>query len=245
MPEKIRDTFVVASDITPEEHVRMQAAMQAFVDNSMSKTINFPATATADDVEKAYFLAWKLGCKGITVYVAGTREQVVLETRETSTADKSRQSAEVSHEKAAPARGCMARRTRSRRRSAKRTSPSIATARMQPFEVFCNVGKAGSDTAAVSEAIGRLISLALRMPSPLSPTERWTGRRRNWAASAAADRWDLACSGVRSLPDGIAQALSRRPGAAARQNRKTKPTRSNCSCSRWATCVRSADTLRS
>jgi ribonucleoside-diphosphate reductase alpha chain len=84
VPEKIRDAFVVASDIIPEQHVRMQAALQAFVDNSMSKTINFSATATTEDVEQAYFLAWKLGCKGITVYVAGSREQVVLETRETS-----------------------------------------------------------------------------------------------------------------------------------------------------------------
>ncbi len=84
VPQAIRNTFVIASDITPEEHVRMQAAMQAFVDNSLSKTINFPPNATPQDVEKAYFLAWKLGCKGITVYVAGTREKVVLETKETA-----------------------------------------------------------------------------------------------------------------------------------------------------------------
>jgi ribonucleoside-diphosphate reductase alpha chain len=61
VPAEIRETFVTASDITPEEHVRMQGAMQAFVDNSLSKTINFPSTATAEDVSKAYFLAWKLG----------------------------------------------------------------------------------------------------------------------------------------------------------------------------------------
>ena len=86
VPDKLRDVFVVSQDITAEEHVRMQAAMQAFVDNSLSKTINFNAGATVDDVATAYRLAWKLGCKGITVYVTGSRETVVLETL--ATADK-------------------------------------------------------------------------------------------------------------------------------------------------------------
>jgi ribonucleoside-diphosphate reductase alpha chain len=79
VPQQIRDTFVVSADITAEEHVRMQAALQAFVDNSLSKTINFPADASVEDVATAYKLAWELGCKGITVYVTGSREKVVLE----------------------------------------------------------------------------------------------------------------------------------------------------------------------
>jgi ribonucleoside-diphosphate reductase alpha chain len=62
----------------------MQAAMQAFVDNSLSKTVNFPAGATVEEVAMAYKLAWKLGCKGITVYVTGSRQVVVLETNETA-----------------------------------------------------------------------------------------------------------------------------------------------------------------
>ncbi len=86
VPAGIRDTFVVSGDISADDHVRMQAAMQAFVDNSLSKTINFPPDATEEDVATAYLLAWKLGCKGITVYVTGSREKVVLETK--ATADK-------------------------------------------------------------------------------------------------------------------------------------------------------------
>ncbi len=83
LPEGIRHTFVVSSDISAEEHVRMQAAIQAFVDNSISKTCNFPESATEDDVAQAYILAWELGCKGLTVYVTGSRQQVVLETKAT------------------------------------------------------------------------------------------------------------------------------------------------------------------
>ena len=86
IPQAVRDTFVVSADITAEEHVRMQAALQAFVDNSLSKTVNFPEDATAEDVARAYMLAWELGCKGITVYVTGSRDKVVLETK--ATADK-------------------------------------------------------------------------------------------------------------------------------------------------------------
>ena len=86
VPETIRRVFVVASDIAAEEHVRMQAAIQAFVDNSISKTINFSADATIEDVANAYRLAWRLGCKGLTVYVTGSRQDVVLETKATAQA---------------------------------------------------------------------------------------------------------------------------------------------------------------
>jgi ribonucleoside-diphosphate reductase alpha chain len=206
VPEKIRDTFVVASDITPEEHVRMQAALQAFVDNSISKTINFPETATVEDVERAYFLAWKLGCKGITVYRAGSREQVVLETK--ATAEK----------KLVPNDTALAKKPRPR--AVHGSTYEIATplgkayvtvnrnGEGEPFEVFCNVGKAGSDTAAVSEAIGRLISLALRLPSPMSPTERLKEIVDQLSGIGGGRSLGFGARRVRSLPDGIAQALA-------------------------------------
>ena len=83
LPEQLRHTFVVSSDITAEEHVLMQAAIQAFTDNSISKTVNFPEGATEKDVATAYMLAWETGCKGLTVYVTGSRQVVVLETKAT------------------------------------------------------------------------------------------------------------------------------------------------------------------
>ncbi len=213
VPEKIRETFVIASDITPEEHVRMQAAMQAFVDNSLSKTINFPATATPDDVAQAYFLAWKLGCKGITVYVAGSREQVVLETQETARR-KTRDALAANEPPKKP-------RPRALRGATYEIATPLGKAYVtvnrngaeQPFEVFCNVGKAGSDTAAVSEAIGRLISLALRLPSPLSPTERLQEIVDQLGGIGGGRPMGFGSQRVRSLPDGIAQALAEDLGA--------------------------------
>ncbi|MHC1741392.1 MAG: hypothetical protein AB9897_09825 [Anaerolineaceae bacterium] len=83
LPSSMRNVFVVSADISAEEHILTQAALQRFVDNSLSKTINFPAGTIEEDVAKAFMMAWKLGCKGITVYITGSRESVVLETNAT------------------------------------------------------------------------------------------------------------------------------------------------------------------
>ncbi len=112
VPKQIADVYVVSSDLSVEEHVRMQGVMQVWIDNSISKTINFPNTATVDDVAKAYQLGWKMGLKGMTVYVEGSREQVVLEKKSApfeTKADKQVTSEELCPECGTPMRreeGC-------------------------------------------------------------------------------------------------------------------------------------------
>src|SRR5690606_4415066 len=176
---KLRQVFVVSSDITAEEHVRMQAALQAFVDNSLSKTINFPEHATEEDVATAYMLAWKLGCKGITVYVTGSRQKVVLETKATAKA-KEPEAAPSSGEQMMIWHDTKKPRPRSLRGYTYHIGTPLGKAFVtinenggnQPFEVFITTAKAGSDTAAVSEAIGRLVSYILRLASPVAPRDR-------------------------------------------------------------------------
>ncbi len=216
VPEDIRHVFVVSTDVTAEEHVRMQAAMQAFVDNSMSKTINFPADATVQDVMIAYQLAWQLGCKGITVYVTGSREKVVLETKATA---KKKAKEETSSESEAQI-ALWQEQKKPRPRALHGYTYSISTplgkafitinenGGDQPFEVFINTAKAGSDTAAVSEAIGRLISYILRLASPVPPRERLKEVWRQLSGIGGGRSLGFGPNRVRSLPDGVAQVLA-------------------------------------
>jgi len=213
VPDNIRDTFVVSADITPKEHVRMQAAMQAFVDNSMSKTCNFPSTARPEDVAQSYQLAWELGCKGLTVYVTGSREKVVLETQETKQ-KRSDDDAELSQQRL----WSEPKKPRSNKLPGEtlRISTPLGTTFVtvnenggnHPFEVFIHTSKAGSETAAVSEAIGRLISYVLRMRSPVDPQDRMREIIRQLGGIGGGRPLGFGTNRVLSLPDGVAQALA-------------------------------------
>ena len=236
IPQSVRDTFVVSSDITAEEHVLMQGALQAFVDNSLSKTVNFPETATEEDVAKAYMLAWELGCKGITVYVTGSREKVVLETKATAekkdgasttagfdTSEKSARSTQPTplgatakpelsptffHDPKKPRPRVLTGRTYNVETPVGKAFVTInENGGEQPFEAFINTAKAGSETAAVSEAIGRLISYILRMVSPVKPTDRLREVVRQLTGIGGGRSLGLGPNRVRSLPDGIGQVF--------------------------------------
>lgn len=207
VPAAIRHAFVVADDISAGEHVRMQAAIQAFVDNSISKTINFPEYATPEDIAHAYHLAWRLGCKGLTVYVTGSREKVVLETQKTKSAKEGNGYQPEPRKPRPPVLSGTTYRTPTPLGTAYITINENGDA--DPFEIFANVGKAGSDTAAVAEAIGRLISLALRMPSPLTAQERLTEVIDQLSGIGGRRPLGFGPNRVRSLPDAIAQVLAR------------------------------------
>ncbi len=223
VPESIQHTFVVSGDIAANEHVRMQAALQAFVDNSLSKTVNFPPDASQEDVATAYLLAWELGCKGITVYVTGSRQKVVLETN--ATAKQKQPGSEAASAGAVPAQQpeqlvMWHDKKKPRPRSLRGYTYTISTplgkafvtinenGGNQPFEVFINTAKAGSDTAAVSEAIGRLISYILRLTAPVAPRERLKEVWRQLSGIGGGRSLGFGPNRVRSLPDGLAQVLA-------------------------------------
>lgn len=161
LPEDLRKVFVGAMDISARDHVLMQAEFQKHVDNSISKTINFPNSATKEDIRQAYLLAWESGCKGCTVYRDGSRqEQVLTLNRE----EKRKAEKTYSFHILEP---------RPRPEVLKGTTYKIKTAYGNlyitineddygPFEVFSQIGKAGGFFAANLESICRLISLALR-----------------------------------------------------------------------------------
>lgn len=225
LPNAIKEVFVVSSDITAEEHVRMQAALQAFVDNSLSKTINFPANAVEEDVAEAYLLAWQLSCKGITVYVTGSREQVVLETKDTARSktenasdngykyqqlalDTSNQQLPIWHETKKPRPRSLEGYTYSIETPLGKTFVTVnENGDNQPFEIFINTAKAGSETAAHSEAIGRLISYILRIASPIEPRKRLKTVMDQLAGIGGGRSLGFGPNRIRSLPDGIAKAL--------------------------------------
>lgn len=240
VPQEIRHTFVVSQDITAEEHVWMQASLQAFVDNSLSKTCNFPEEATEEDVAQAYMLAWELGCRGLTVYVTGSRQKVVLETKETlekkgtgvrnqgpgtgtDPAQADQIPAGLTPDSSSDQAGQLAiweeakkPRPKMLRGSTFQINTPLGKAFVtvnenggqQPFEVFIATAKAGSETAAVSEAIGRLTSYVLRVASPVPPRERMAEVVRQLAGIGGGRPLGFGPNRVLSLPDGLARALA-------------------------------------
>ncbi len=203
VPGWAKRLFVTAADISPEMHVRMQAAFQESVDAAISKTINFPNEASKDAVERAYMLAWELGCKGITVYRAGSREAEVL------TAGQEQGVGEVAE---ADSRAMLTERRR----------PSVikgVTERVrtghgnmfitinydeddEPFEVFIAVGKAGGCDSAQLEGVSRLATLALR--AGIDPKQVI----KHLQGITCCPAWDGGTL-VRSAPDALALVLSR------------------------------------
>jgi ribonucleoside-diphosphate reductase alpha chain len=199
--EPMPDYFVTAMDLLPEEHVRVQAAIQRWVDSSISKTCNVPNDYTVTQTRELYELMYDLGCKGGTVYRDGSRDEQVLS---------------LSEAKPEPV---MDRSVKPRPRHMVGTTYRIATplgkayvtvnrtGAGEPFEVFVNLGKAGSDLSADAEAIGRLISLMLRLPSPLGAEERLERVMEELSGIGGSRAVGFGAERVRSLPDGISHAI--------------------------------------
>jgi len=164
IPEDVRRVFVTSHNISPEWHVRMQAAFQKYVHNATSKTINFPHEATIEEVRKSYILAFDLNCKGITIYRDKSREEQVLNIGKPKEKQENRLVQEAKRE--------IAPRPRPEVIIGTTTKVSTGCGNLyvtinvdedgKPFELFTQMGKAGGCAASQLEATGRLVSLAFR-----------------------------------------------------------------------------------
>lgn len=192
--------FVSASQLTPEDHVRVQATVQNLTDSSISKTVNAPNSHTVEDVKKLYRLAYELGCKGITYFRDGSRTGVLSKVDEKPETEK-----QVTLERPLRVDGATYRIP---------TPLGVAFITVNqdtvgnPFEVFITIGKAGSEVAAMAEALGRMISTTLRFGNHLPAMERAreiVDQLRNIGGGRSVG---FGPDKIRSLPDAVAKALS-------------------------------------
>ncbi len=209
IPEDVRRVFVCANDITPEWHVRMQAAFQKHCDSSISKTINCPETATVEDVGSVYELSYDLGCKGVTVYRDGCRDAQPMARKETSPAESEIEPAEESI-KPMPLEPV----------ELGEISSAVRTRQMTPFgnmhvqitvdprserelEVFAQLGKGGDLANSDLEAICRMVSLWLRSGGALHHVvQQLRGIGSSLQVSTKEGK-------IMSLADGLARALQK------------------------------------
>ena len=209
VPKDIKRLFHVASDISPRDHVLMQAAFQEATDAGISKTVNFPNEATVEDVEDAYLLAWETACKGITVYRAGSRDKEVL-TAGTTDSKLSESAGSVFEAEGIPQYITPAERPATLNGITRRVRTGrgnlFVTVNMssdnRPFEVFATHGKAGGNDAAMAEAVSRMASLSLR--SGIDPVDV-SEQLRGITDVPAWDEGEM----IRSVPDAIASVLDR------------------------------------
>jgi ribonucleoside-diphosphate reductase alpha chain len=213
VPEEAASVFKTSHEIGYEWHVKHQAAFQRYTDNGVSKTINLPNDASEEDVAAAYRLAWDLGCLGITVFRDGCKGEQVLNV---GIAKKDK------HPAVLPTAGPVVIKPRphSLTGATYRMETPIGTAFItvnqtpdgEPFEVFVQVGKGGSDTMAVAEALGRLISLTLRLPSPLSAQRRLEEVISQLSRIGGAQPMGFGKAKILSLPDALARTLAEHVG---------------------------------
>jgi ribonucleoside-diphosphate reductase alpha chain len=198
IPEDVKEIFVTAHDVTPEWHIRMQAAFQKYTDNAVSKTVNLPKDATIEDVRKVYDLAYRLQCKGVTIYRDGSKEEQVLSFGEKKKMDEGFMTAVK--ERPDTLEGFTTKMST----GMGNLYVTVTEYEGRPFEVFATIGKSGRSTTAKTEAIGRLVSLALRSGVKV---EKIVEQLKGIGGEHPVFQKDGL---VLSIPDAIARILERR-----------------------------------
>lgn len=217
LPENIKMIFATAHDISPEWHIRTQAVFQKYVDNAVSKTVNFSGSATREDIRKVYDLAYELDCKGVTVYRDGSRDNQVLQKPQVEV--KSTEADTEEHHEIFRAVSPRPRHevtwgaTRKMNTGCGSLYVTINEDEQGIFEVFAAMGKGGGCAASQTEAIGRLISLALR-----SGVEREQIVKQLKGVRCPNQAWEKG-GRIYSCSDAIAKAIERYAGI---ENAKTE-----------------------
>lgn len=226
--EELPDYFVTAMEMTAEDHIRVQAAIQRWVDSSISKTANCPADFTVEETERLYELAYELGCKGVTIYRDGSRDVQVLSTAtdekdqiEDKQADAETPQPAAELEPIASTVPSSQERPYKRRPSVLRGSTykintpfgmayiTINDLDGSPAEIFLNVGKAGSDVFAMAEALGRVCSLFLRYGDHGDKVKLLVKHLKGIGGSGAIG---FGVNRVESIADAVAKALEMHAG---------------------------------
>lgn len=213
VPEKVRAIFGTAHEIDPDWHIKTQAVFQKYTENAVSKTINLRHDVTVEDVKSTYLLAWNSGCKGITIFRDGCKDVQVLNLGVNyGEAKKETVSQEQVFIQPEPLR----QRPYVVKGSTYRMNTPVGTAFItinedfdgEPLEIFINVGKAGSDVAAMAEALGRTISTTLKFRGNISAKEKAREIAEQLSGIGGRRSIGFGPTKIRSLPDAIAGAIS-------------------------------------
>ena len=200
IPIELRKIFVTAHEIEPEVHIKMQAAFQRHTDNAVSKTVNLPNDAKEEDVRVIYDQAYQLKCKGVTVYRDGSKDNQVLSIKGSGGKEEESDFLMAGKERPDILEGF----TEKIKTGMGYLYVTVSEFDDRPFEIFATIGKSGKSTQAKTEAIGRLISLALRSGIEVEEIiDQIKGIRGEHAVFQEGGL-------IHSIPDAIAKVLSKR-----------------------------------
>ena len=224
IPEDVRRIFGTAHEIHPDWHVKMQAAFQKYTDNAVSKTINLPNNASIEDIKRAYMLSWETGCRGITVFRDGCKGDQVLNL---GVKDSKKDVVKLNGNGVIELPTIKPRPLKVEGATYKIATPlgnAFITVNHDsdgnPFEVFIAIGKAGSEVAAMADALARVISTTLRFGNHLPAIERAQELVDQLRGIGGSGSVGFGHERVRSLPDAVAKAMGMHFGLAGYQRQK-------------------------